>query len=186
MRHVAERFDTPLEELYVQFGWPLYKKYGHAFDAFKLAITYVYHFDFNVVREPDTVFEGLELPLEVKRDLLSNIRRRLTPQPIKIRADIEVTCFAYEGIDAVKAALQAGEACSTDQIAIKIKLVAPPLYVMVTYSTDRTLGIETMEKAIEHIEQSIKSANGAITIKMKVCFLPLFIQLVQMCWFLLD
>ncbi len=143
-------------------------------------------FDFNVVREPDTVFEGLELPLEVKRDLLSNIRRRLTPQPIKIRADIEVTCFAYEGIDAVKSALQAGEACSTDQIAIKIKLVAPPLYVMVTYSTDRTLGIETMEKAIEHIEQSIKAANGAITIKMKVCFLPLFIQLIQMCWFLLD
>jgi len=128
------------------------------------------------------VFEGLDLTPEVKRDLLSNIKRRLTPQPIKIRADIEVTCFAYEGIDAVKAALQAGEAASTDEIAIKvrnpsrvanafqIKLVAPPLYVMVTHSTDRALGIELMERAIDMIEQSIKAANGAITVKMKVCY----------------
>lgn len=38
MRHVAEKVDQPLEELYQQIAWPLYKKYGHAYDAFKLAI----------------------------------------------------------------------------------------------------------------------------------------------------
>jgi len=39
MRHVAERLGMELEGLYTSFGWPLYKKYGHAYDAFKLAIT---------------------------------------------------------------------------------------------------------------------------------------------------
>lgn len=38
MRHVAEKIDMDLEQLYERVGWPLYRKYGHAFDAFKLAI----------------------------------------------------------------------------------------------------------------------------------------------------
>ena len=39
MRHVAEKTNTPIEELYQEIGWPLNKKYGHAVDAFKLSIT---------------------------------------------------------------------------------------------------------------------------------------------------
>jgi hypothetical protein len=38
MRHVAETTSAKLEDLYTQFGWPLYKKYGHAFEAFKLLV----------------------------------------------------------------------------------------------------------------------------------------------------
>ncbi len=42
MRHVAEKqyklYGKSLEDLYVQIGWPLYRKYGHAYDAFKAAI----------------------------------------------------------------------------------------------------------------------------------------------------
>ena len=42
MRHVAEKTKTPMETLYQEIGWPLNKKYGHAVDAFKLSITYVF------------------------------------------------------------------------------------------------------------------------------------------------
>jgi len=52
----------------------------------------------------------------------------LTSQAVKIRADIEVACYGYEGIDAVKTALRAGLACSTEELPIKINLIAPPLY----------------------------------------------------------
>jgi translation initiation factor 2 alpha subunit (eIF-2alpha) len=41
MRHVAEKTNVPLEELYTNIGWPLYRKYGHAYDAFKIAISYL-------------------------------------------------------------------------------------------------------------------------------------------------
>ena len=40
--------------------------------------------------------------------LINNISRRLTPQAVKIRADIEVACYGYEGIDAIKEALRVG------------------------------------------------------------------------------
>ena len=42
MRHIAEKHGMPLEDLYKVAGWPLYKKFGHAYDAFKLAIRYLF------------------------------------------------------------------------------------------------------------------------------------------------
>jgi translation initiation factor 2 subunit 1 len=38
LRQVADQKKRPLEELYQKIGWPLYRKYGHAYDAFKLAL----------------------------------------------------------------------------------------------------------------------------------------------------
>jgi translation initiation factor 2 subunit 1 len=38
MRHVADSLHMELEELYVKVGWPLYRKFGHAYDAFKTAL----------------------------------------------------------------------------------------------------------------------------------------------------
>jgi translation initiation factor 2 subunit 1 len=49
MRHVAETTGADLEQLYREIAWPLYKLYGHAFDAFK-----------TMVQEPDVVFARLE------------------------------------------------------------------------------------------------------------------------------
>ena len=38
MRHVAETTGQDVEELYKKLTWPLYKAYGHAFEAFKVGI----------------------------------------------------------------------------------------------------------------------------------------------------
>lgn len=65
---------------------------------------------------------------ETKEVLLANIKRKLTSQAVKIRADIECACYGYEGIDAVKAALKTGLTVSTAEMPIKINLIAPPLY----------------------------------------------------------
>lgn len=69
-----------------------------------------------------------ELDENTKEVLLNNIKRKLTSQAVKIRADIECACYGYEGIDAVKEALKAGLLLSTEELPIKINLIAPPLY----------------------------------------------------------
>ncbi|KAK1741360.1 eukaryotic translation initiation factor 2 alpha subunit, partial [Skeletonema marinoi] len=38
LRHLAERRKFHLTELYERIAWPLYRKYGHAYDAFKIAL----------------------------------------------------------------------------------------------------------------------------------------------------
>ncbi len=171
LRHVAEKNDLYLETLYKFVGWPLYRKYGHAFDAFKLALSdpermwavLLEAAPSAAVAAATTTF----LVPAIKDDIIQSIVRRLTPQRVKIRADVEVACFAYEGIDAVKRALLAGEAASTADVTISAKLVAPPLYVLTTSCMDKALGLATMNKAVEAIDRTIKEANGQIVVKMK-------------------
>ena len=76
----------------------------------------------------------------------------LAPDP---HTDIEVSCYTYEGIEAVKTALRAGLAVSTEAQPVKvwlllcyvplsceqINLIAPPLYVVTTTSLDKEAGI---------------------------------------------
>ncbi|EIW65981.1 hypothetical protein TREMEDRAFT_35708 [Tremella mesenterica DSM 1558] len=144
------------ESLYEKIAWPLHKQYGHTYDAFKLSIS-----------EPDHVFAPLGLDPDLLTEIRSTIARRLTPKPVKVRADIEVKCFSYAGIDAIRRALQAGEAVSTEEVPIKVRLVAPPLYVMTTTSTDKVAAIDLMEQAVERIGESIAQEKGDLVVKMK-------------------
>lgn len=164
MRHVAETTGKDVEALYGEIAWPLYRLYGHAFDAFKTMVT----------DDGDAIFVRLDedkgapveiLTPEVKEALLKNIKRRMTPQPLKIRADVEMTCFNYGGIEHIKAAMRAAEGTSTEECPVKMKLVAPPLYVLTTQTLDKTKGIEVLTAACEACQKSIESARGKLQVK---------------------
>ncbi|THH00387.1 hypothetical protein EW145_g7089 [Phellinidium pouzarii] len=150
--------DDRVEALYEQIGWPLGKQYGHPYDAFKLALT-----------ESDKVFSSLATAPSpaVLAQLTATIARRLTPQPIKLRADVELTCYTDAGIDAIKRALRAGEAAGSETVPIKAKLVAPPLYVLGTNATDKYAAVERLERAIERIQSTIEEEGGSLVVKMK-------------------
>jgi translation initiation factor 2 subunit 1 len=93
-----------------------------------------------------------------------------------------VTCFGYEGIDAVKNALRCAEAKNTPDNQVKVKLVSPPLYgtvwpnsiwthlltiaVLTSQCLDKTVGIACLEQAITDIKESITKAGGDCQVKM--------------------
>jgi translation initiation factor 2 subunit 1 len=115
--------------------------------------------------QADKVLEPYNISPDLLDALLKNIKRRLTPQAIKIRADVEVMCFAYEGIDAIKEALLAAEALSTAEIPVKIKLVAPPLYVIMTQALNKEAGIALLQSACDTIGAMVKAKGGEVNIK---------------------
>jgi translation initiation factor 2 subunit 1 len=158
LRHLAERKKFYLEDLYEKIGWPLYRKYGHAYDAFKLAIS--------EDKNAGDPFAELEIPQELKDELRTYILRRLAPQPIKIRSDIEVSCFTYEGIDAIRDALFAGMEVGSDQNPIRIKLIAPPIYVLSTTTLEKEAGIGLLNQAIDVIREKITEKGGKMDVKM--------------------
>lgn len=162
LRHVAELLhydnDDQLEELYKKTAWHFEEKYkkqkASAYDFFKQSVL-----------DPSILAEcGLDE--HTKEVLLNNIKRKLTSQAVKIRADVEVACYGYEGIDAVKSALKAGLALSTEELPIKINLIAPPLYVMTTSTPEKQDGLKALSDAIEVIQEKITSLGGVFNIQM--------------------
>lgn len=156
LRHLADTHKYYLEDLYEKIGWPLYRKYGHAYDAFKLAL----------LDEEEDPFASIDASQTLKDELRMYIRRRLAPQPIKVRADVEVSCFTYEGIEAIREALFAGMALSTENSQIKCKLIAPPIYVLSLTTLDKDSGLALLNKAIDVINSSITSKGGKMEVKM--------------------
>jgi len=156
LRHVADQLgfdsDEQLEDLYERTAWYFdrkHKKKAAGYDVFKKAII-----------DP-TVLDECDITPDVKEKLLEDIRKRLTPQAVKIRADVEVSCFAYDGIDAVKSALIEGQKCSTEEMPIKINLIAAPLFVITTQTLERTEGLAAVSTALERIKDKIEAAGGS-------------------------
>ncbi|GBG24505.1 Eukaryotic translation initiation factor 2 subunit 1 [Hondaea fermentalgiana] len=154
MRHLAETTGSNLLELNEKIAWPLAKPpYQNTHQAFRMAIN-----------DPEKVFGGLDVDQSIIDQLMVVVRRKMTPKPIKIRADIEVTCYQPEGIDAIIAALKAGEAIGKEGKAIKIKLIAPPRYVMLTTSLNKNDGFDAMNRSIDAIRTVITDRKGNINV----------------------
>eukprot|EP00920_Eleutheroschizon_duboscqi_P014226 GHVT01033131.1.p1 GENE.GHVT01033131.1~~GHVT01033131.1.p1 ORF type:complete len:328 (+),score=33.56 GHVT01033131.1:154-1137(+) len=161
VRHVAQKNGIKVHELNAKVIWPLYRKYGHALDALKLAAT-----------NPADVFDGLEVDQKVKGSLIDDIKIRLTPVALKIRGRIDVWCFGRDGIDAVREALEKGreigfakmqegtDAARDKEVEFQIKLIAPPQYVAVTSCLAKERGVQAVEAAIQAIRDSIRSFKG--------------------------
>jgi len=159
VRHVLEVQHMDMEELYRMTAWRLYEKFGHAYEAFCAAIT-----------DADSIFNEELMPglnSDLRGAMLDNIAKRLTPTAVKIRADIEVTCFGYEGINAIKGALLKGVELGSEELPIKIKLVAPPLYVMLCSALDKTKGIALLKEAIEIMGDDIRKNKGDLQVKVQ-------------------
>lgn len=152
LRHVAETCKVVLEDLYTHIAWPLYRSHGHAHEAFKASIS-----------DPDAIFGKLDMPDNIRESLYKDIRRRMAAQPIKFRADVSVTCFTVEGIDAIKAALFAGMK-SQPNVDIQIRLLAPPKYVLFTTMYDRQKGVAVLQTAIDIITKEIVARQGSCVV----------------------
>ncbi|UYV82220.1 EIF2S1 [Cordylochernes scorpioides] len=173
LRHVAELLnyetDEELEELYQKTAWYFdekYKKQGGSYDVFKLAVQAPRSKKFGVLVQPGddarnpTILDECGLDPKTQSILHANIAWRLTPQSVKIRSDVEVCCYGYEGIDAVKDALQQGIEHASPKMPVKISLIAPPQYVVTTSTMDRAQGVTALEEALEKIKEKILTYDG--------------------------
>tara|TARA_B100000609_G_C17136162_1_gene392938 strand:- start:1 stop:933 length:933 start_codon:yes stop_codon:yes gene_type:complete len=164
MRHTAETTHSDLETLYKNIAWPLYRKYGHAFDAFRQMVTNADSFFSELVASGGAEAEA-SITEPVRDALTRDIKRRMTPTPLKLRADVELTCFQYDGVLQIQEAMRAGERRGEEGVAVKVKLVAPPLYVLTSQTLLKDKGLRVLGEAIEAMEASIEGAKGKLTVK---------------------
>lgn len=138
-----------MEYLYKNLIWPLYKTHEHAYDALK-----------SVLNGDDKIFEGLKISDEIKEELIKILKVRLVPQPVKIRSDFKLTCYTFEGIEAIKESLLSGEKKGTEKIPIKFRVIGSPLYECSISTINKKEGIEVMNAALQEVKKTIEAKGG--------------------------
>lgn len=140
--------------IYKRLVWPLYKTHKHALDAFK-----------EILAGNDSILDGLKISDEIKEELKKILKERLVAQPVKIRSDFKITCYTFEGIDAIKEALIKGEKKGTKEIPIKFRNIGSPLYECSVITTDKKEGLHIMNLALEEVRKTIIEKNGSFLLE---------------------
>lgn len=151
VRNVAQALGRDLEQTYRATAWPLYATHGHAFDAFQRAAV-----------QP-AVLGALNLDPELDDALMKDVRRRMTPQPLKLRADVELTCFAYDGVLHIKDAMRAALAAAP---LVSFKLIAAPLYILTAQTLNADEGLAALAAAVRAAAATVEAAGGALAVKV--------------------
>lgn len=154
MLTIHEKTKKSLQELYETIVFPLSElKYAHSLDALALSLN------------DEKIIDDLNLEKDVKEALIAEVKRRLTPPQLKIQYEIEVKCYSFNGIKAIKDALDAGKKLSKSRFEIKFMIIGSPLYLGLLSCTDKTEGLKLMELALKEVERVIVENGG--TFKMK-------------------
>mmetsp|Transcript_12070 Transcript_12070/g.10670 ORF Transcript_12070/g.10670 Transcript_12070/m.10670 type:complete len:353 (-) Transcript_12070:110-1168(-) len=156
MKQTAAQLEEDLLSLYERVGWPLGKKFPSTYDAFMISIN-----------EPDTVFSKINIDDKTKELLLGNISKRMKPASYKVCATFEISCYTFEGIDAVRDALNSRE--ENKEFDITIRLISSPLYEISTYTPKIQLGMEAIKAQLTQIEASISESKGKYKLKGEAC-----------------
>ena len=95
------------------------------------------------------------------------LKVRMVPKPVRIRADFKLTCFKFDGIEAIKFALMEGERLSTTEIPIKFKILGSPIYECSTETINKAEGMKLIGQALKVVESSIKLKEGNFLLQTK-------------------
>eukprot|EP01054_Gregarina_sp_Poly1_P005213 Gregarina_sp_Poly_1__5212@NODE_2762_length_1748_cov_129_553837_g392_i3_p1_GENE_NODE_2762_length_1748_cov_129_553837_g392_i3NODE_2762_length_1748_cov_129_553837_g392_i3_p1_ORF_typecomplete_len332_score60_09EIF_2_alpha/PF07541_12/9_6e28EIF_2_alpha/PF07541_12/3_1e02S1/PF00575_23/2_9e10RNA_pol_3_Rpc31/PF11705_8/0_00058Astro_capsid_p/PF12226_8/0_092BUD22/PF09073_10/0_12CENPB_dimeris/PF09026_10/0_22GEN1_C/PF18380_1/0_4NOA36/PF06524_12/0_32Sigma70_ner/PF04546_13/87Sigma70_ner/PF04546_13/1_4DNA_pol_phi/ len=154
-RQVAGQLDMDIMDLNKVAIWPLYSKYGHAYDGLKEAVD-----------DSAKAFEGIDCPDNIIQALVADMKSRLQPECVRIRARIHVSCSGEQGVVAVRNALLEGQKtfqpspAECNKLELKVQLIASPLYVVIAQGFDKQTGIKKVMAALEAIKNHITSAAG--------------------------
>eukprot|EP01117_Protostelium_nocturnum_P011630 TRINITY_DN4224_c0_g1_i1.p1 TRINITY_DN4224_c0_g1~~TRINITY_DN4224_c0_g1_i1.p1 ORF type:complete len:304 (-),score=98.35 TRINITY_DN4224_c0_g1_i1:87-998(-) len=144
-----------IEDLYTNLIWPVYRgeKYEHPLDLFDHALS-----------DPSALDE-YEIDPEVKTLLLKDIAHHFIRKQVRVQATVEVTCFAYEGIDAIIPALKAGrDAVAKLGEEVKIALISTPQYSLTTMARDPASGVKNLQSCIHAIRDEIEKRKGNLKV----------------------
>lgn len=152
--HAADECKIPRQEAMEMVAYPLYQKFGCAWDQLKLAL-----------KKPEEVFAPLNISPNLVEKILEIAQHRLKDQPVKLRADLEITCFTTEGVDAIRDVLRLGKSVGEAQepsIPVKVSVVAPPLYILRAETELKEEGLQRLCDAIEAMKKEMSARGGVV------------------------
>ena len=156
VKKLAVHTKTSMEKIYKKLIWPLYKTHKHALDGLQ-----------EILAGNHSILDNLKADQSIKDELMKILKEKLVPQPVKIRADFKLTCYTFEGIEAIKEALLNGEKKGTEKIPIKFTIIGSPLYECSLCTINKEEGFKIMNKALEEVKNTIMAKIGIFLLETK-------------------
>uniref|UniRef100_A0A1I7X090 THUMP domain-containing protein n=1 Tax=Heterorhabditis bacteriophora TaxID=37862 RepID=A0A1I7X090_HETBA len=138
-------FCCHIQELYSKTAWHFdrrEKKKAAAYDVFKKAIAYVTN---RIFRTDPSVLDECDISEDAKEKLLEDIRKKLTPQAVKVQFVNNITLKKKK--------------------LMFINLIAAPHFVVTTQTLDRENGLGAVHHALDVVKQTIEKFGGKFAIK---------------------
>mmetsp|Transcript_7462 Transcript_7462/g.8173 ORF Transcript_7462/g.8173 Transcript_7462/m.8173 type:complete len:288 (+) Transcript_7462:22-885(+) len=150
VNRMASVWHKPMKDLYEKVVWPLDNTYEDgSFSAFR-----------KIADDQDDILTDIDYDEQFKGELTKEIRKRLAIQPLKVVAEISITCYSERGIDDIKDALSEG--FFEDKVQINHR--ASPLYWIHTTSTEEAEARQLIVDSIKRIEDSIAKRGGELKV----------------------
>ena len=156
VKKLAVHTNKSMEKIYKKLIWPLYKTHKHALDALQ-----------EILDGNQSILDNLKVDENTKEELMKILKEKLVTQPVKIRAEFKLTCYTFEGIEAIKEALLNGEKKGTEKIPIKFTIIGSPLYECSLSTINKEEGFKIMNQALEEVKNTIKAKNGSYLLETK-------------------
>jgi translation initiation factor 2 subunit 1 len=156
MKQTAAWLEEDLINLYKRIAWPLDHLFPSSYDAFMISLN-----------EPETVFGKIDIDDKTKELLMDNISKRMKPMSYKVCTSFEISCYTFEGVDAVRRALNARE--ESKDFDVTVRLISSPLFEISTYTPKIQQGIECLKAQLTQIEESITESKGKFKLKSEPC-----------------
>lgn len=96
-------------------------------------------------------------------------------QAVKIRSDFDLSCFTFEGVDAIKFAIQKGLDLSTKDLEIKIHLIQSPQFMMTCQTLNKQFGLDKLNEAIRVMREAIESKGGSLRVVESVNLIYIYL-----------
>lgn len=138
-----------------QFGFGLYEgEDGHPYDMLQASLA-----------NPSLLTKN-KIPPQYHEALTSIVKHRLSSNPVKVEAEINLTCFGVDGVEALKTALLTARQHGTEDTPISVYVKASPVYVLTATHLDKSVAVDLLNKAIEAIRAKISEfPSGALEVK---------------------
>lgn len=151
LRLVADKLGKTLDEAYQEVGWRLEDKYGEIYTGLQA-----------IKKKGLEALEEAGIPEAWRETVYKEALEHVELPTVKMKAQIEVTCYKPDGVEAIKTSLMKGleELKKEPTVKGRIFLVGSPKYQFEIEAPDYKTAERVLANAASEIIKKIKSLGG--------------------------
>ena len=146
---LSVRTKQPIKYLYENIVWPIYHLNNNPFNIFK-----------NIALGKLKILKKLNIDKNIKNELIKIVKIRLPPKLLEIRSTFKLSCYTFDGIDAIKEALLNGKKLENNDISIIYQSLGAPLYECILYTYNINEGLFLMDESMNEVKNTITNKGG--------------------------